>query len=821
MKRAWTKKVKAVPAHTAENNTRLGHSKSVQSKSKQRVRTSVAMVGLTISMGLPNILLTQQSDRAPAAEAVGNEPMFSTVPATMEVIAAASVNSVEPEATVSSPVVAPVHSQLQRQAKGSNTEDEFQKGQTPDLLPKNQTDVANTTQAVSSNSTNGQTEQFDSQAEAQSKPAQASVLVNALKDSGTGEDVSGAAQINRNQLTAQESDNQMPSAELAPASALGNVHANQASPTPMVSGTTAVTQPADLTLKGTAVKEERKASETVGSQAEYTNQVNTRPKASVATLGQKQAALLKLQEKPLTTAVVVPGVANSQAATLGQKQLALLSPQVDSVRNYQKLQETSLEGERLNAGPRLELDKTPVVADVPSAGKKPTAVAASSPEYQVKAGDTLTAIARNYGISVSELVNANGLTNPNQLQINQQIRVPIFQYSNTSGQTVAVIKGSRVTIAPVEIATSDLTVPVSPTAVSENSDPRAVRNWLLRSGRLTAGATTEEPFRRAATLETSTPDAAGTQTNAELVAHNSAESFQQEKLAPPPAADAAYTGVGGSILDEAVETTTVANPYFQNLQNDVQRLRQKYYAQVVHDRQLPMEEPELKTRSHATGAGANPPDPSEQRGFEAPSKVVTQNRSIAAPVEEQSPAQARVATAPMDMEPYRSLRSIVGTGEQQVSPDLPPLAPGDNYLPKPFDTSAPFKGYIWPTKGVLTSGYGWRWGRMHRGVDIAAPMGTPVFAAGTGVVIRAGWSSGGYGKVVDVQHADGSFTRYAHNKRILVQTGQQVQQGQQISEMGSTGFSTGPHCHFEVHPQGKGAVNPIAFLPGVKKLSRF
>jgi len=66
---------------------------------------------------------------------------------------------------------------------------------------------------------------------------------------------------------------------------------------------------------------------------------------------------------------------------------------------------------------------------------------------------------------------------------------------------------------------------------------------------------------------------------------------------------------------------------------------------------------------------------------------------------------------------------------------------------------------------------------------------------------------------VDIRHNDGSLTRYGHNSRVLVQSGQKVQQGQQIAAMGSTGFSTGPHSHFEVHPSGKGAVNPIAFLP--------
>ncbi|NEQ29006.1 MAG: M23 family metallopeptidase, partial [Microcoleus sp. SIO2G3] len=132
------------------------------------------------------------------------------------------------------------------------------------------------------------------------------------------------------------------------------------------------------------------------------------------------------------------------------------------------------------------------------------------------------------------------------------------------------------------------------------------------------------------------------------------------------------------------------------------------------------------------------------------------------------------------------------------------------YLPQ----GAPvFNGYRWPARGVITSNYGWRWGRMHRGIDIGAPTGTPVSAAASGEVVFAGWNSGGYGNMVDIRHPDGSMTRYAHNSRILVRRGQQVEQGQQISAVGSTGNSTGPHLHFEVHPQGQGAVNPIALLP--------
>jgi murein DD-endopeptidase MepM/ murein hydrolase activator NlpD len=167
-----------------------------------------------------------------------------------------------------------------------------------------------------------------------------------------------------------------------------------------------------------------------------------------------------------------------------------------------------------------------------------------------------------------------------------------------------------------------------------------------------------------------------------------------------------------------------------------------------------------------------------------------------------------VATAPAGADTYNpTLRPPFG---QQVAPELPPL-PGPNpYLP---DSPVQFNGYIWPSKGVLTSGYGRRWGRMHKGIDIAAPVGTPVVAAAPGVVVYARWNSGGYGNLVDIQHPDGSLTRYAHNNRLLVREGEAVEQGQQISEMGSTGRSTGPHLHFELHPSGKGAINPIALLP--------
>jgi murein DD-endopeptidase MepM/ murein hydrolase activator NlpD len=118
-------------------------------------------------------------------------------------------------------------------------------------------------------------------------------------------------------------------------------------------------------------------------------------------------------------------------------------------------------------------------------------------------------------------------------------------------------------------------------------------------------------------------------------------------------------------------------------------------------------------------------------------------------------------------------------------------------------------GFIWPVNGVVTSGFGWRWGRMHEGIDIAAPTGTSIRAAAAGTVIYAGYM-GGYGNIVVIDHGDGLSTAYAHQSAIYVGSGS-VSQGTVIGAVGSTGNSTGPHLHFEVRVNGS-AVDPMGYL---------
>ncbi len=118
--------------------------------------------------------------------------------------------------------------------------------------------------------------------------------------------------------------------------------------------------------------------------------------------------------------------------------------------------------------------------------------------------------------------------------------------------------------------------------------------------------------------------------------------------------------------------------------------------------------------------------------------------------------------------------------------------------------------FKYPVYGRLTSGYGARWGTTHKGLDLAAPYGTPVKASDGGTVIFAGWGNG-YGNLVKIDHGNGFVTYYGHNSRLAVSVGQKVAQGEVIAYVGSTGDSTGNHVHFEIRKNGI-ACNPLNYL---------
>lgn len=151
----------------------------------------------------------------------------------------------------------------------------------------------------------------------------------------------------------------------------------------------------------------------------------------------------------------------------------------------------------------------------------------------------------------------------------------------------------------------------------------------------------------------------------------------------------------------------------------------------------------------------------------------------------------------------RLLESLMGSpgSEDARKPGIPSAEEQSQTLP-----------YAWPAQGELSSHFGLRWGRLHKGIDIVNVVGTPIVAAADGTVAYAGWSDGGYGYVIEILHRDGVRTLYAHNSKLMVAAGDLVKRSQVIALMGNSGRSTGPHLHFEIQLPGAQVVNPVNYL---------
>jgi len=391
--------------------------------------------------------------------------------------------------------------------------------------------------------------------------------------------------------------------------------------------------------------------------------------------------------------------------------------------------------------------------------------------YQVRPGDTLNSIARLHGLTIDTLIRANQITNPNVITVSQNLVIPSSPSALPAQPLAIADKSSFPTIAPVMAALPSAQLPVIQAQEPVSQEPIANADQI------------RQPIAVMPVANTPVAD--------KVIKVNS-RSSQLSNLSP--------SGINLGRTDT------------ERLKADISNLEETY-GHPLSRVSIPVVQPPVPETVSSVSDGGDAVDPEWQSDRKT---FANQRRSPQLPVlSRPSSTHSKnqiIGAAPINVQEYNNnLQIPVG---QEVSPELPPLSDPDHYLP---DAPMQASGYIWPAKGVLTSGYGWRWGRMHKGIDIAAPIGTPVFAAAPGEVISAGWNSGGYGNLVKILHADGSITVYAHNSRILVQQGQRVEQGEQISAMGSTGFSTGPHLHFEVHPSGKSAVNPIAYLPSKGK----
>ncbi len=413
----------------------------------------------------------------------------------------------------------------------------------------------------------------------------------------------------------------------------------------------------------------------------------------------------------------------------------------------------------------LRSEENQIIAAVPTSQSRPEETASFS-THQVEVGETLSTIARAHGVSPREIATLNRISDPNSLFANQVIKVPQVK--------VPQVKSSQVTLPIAKPAVPVLAL--NPPVKQRVSLPETVQSTV----RSTFVPTVPTIRKVDGTAERSVSDRNYVD-KLMVEVKNLRQKYQTSQVAYAPSSYS--SSYGSSVVVPTVSMPTsiplkserrVVNPEFQKRleaapEKSIRSVTQTRVDRVIQAPALP--QPKLP--------------------------VV----SAAAPV--------LMARASMGGNANYATPLVQTTALRMAAPQMPSIGASDSYLPQ---GKGAMKGYIWPAQGVFTSGYGWRWGRMHRGIDVAAPVGTPIVASAPGVVSYSGWNDGGYGYLVEIDHADGTMTRYAHNHRLLVSNGQQVAQGQQIAEMGSTGFSTGPHLHFEIH-KPEGVVNPVAYLP--------
>ena len=209
---------------------------------------------------------------------------------------------------------------------------------------------------------------------------------------------------------------------------------------------------------------------------------------------------------------------------------------------------------------------------------------------------------------------------------------------------------------------------------------------------------------------------------------------------------------------------------------------------------------------------------SDEKSYEAKMSMLsnTEDEIVALIKQKEKDQAAAIAKAKAEAEAKAKAKAEAEAAAKLAAQKA---ASGGGFAASYSTNSSPYSGrMLWPVPGhyMLSDTFRARYnpvnGRreFHTGIDIPVPTGSPILAADSGVVIRAGWVNG-YGYTVIIDHGNGVSTLYGHNSRLVVSTGQYVEKGQQISRAGSTGNSTGPHCHFEIRVNGS-AVNPSRYV---------
>ncbi|HYW20958.1 MAG TPA: peptidoglycan DD-metalloendopeptidase family protein [Nodularia sp. (in: cyanobacteria)] len=862
MKRALKKREQAVLKNTPSNDDALVEHLEhlnivVNPKVNRRARTQAAMIGLAISMGATSLLVTRQSDQAQAAAPVGSQKAATTIPAASDTTVKFASTKLETQTVLLA------------------------------SLPENPVIVEPT--AIS----------------------QLSGLEAKWQVTASGMSVPAPVPTSESNRTAANKTSpylQSPVSQGLPTQIPSNETVQK------LSSADNVTNQTDESTAYLTSEPQPQALENTDPSGE----INAQLKA------QQEFALNRLQEKSNRLRNSLAELRSEETQILSNNDIALTQPKTTQTAPEISARQTVVEESSTFNNDNTEglvsrlkqrqntSESNPQALTTPVAATPQIVSLAANTGYEVKPGDTLATIASRYNISISELVKANHLNNPDQIKISQRLIIPVTQVNRPTVIPTPIVVNSnsgysrsmpQLVNYPLNTANNYPSLPSASSQLPSSGN----NNSLTIPTPLTANNQSQINTVTATETESTTPDPLGLggdtpvptifaemqqsqkstqQTEstkdqqglrvlrADIQRLRDKHSNQQSGNATRPAA---------TELEKAAVQIPVAPT--NSLQADIQRLQEKYRNQESGNAITTVATERKQAPIATTVAQRNSPEAEIQRLREEyrqqqsgnairPATTEREQAPIAIPVVKpnnatasqpafgqknasipirvpslnlpgygqsaNSQARTRRVNEPINPEFSSSLNSdnrtvisprgadisdtlgnLRGSSvSPQLRPQLPPLAAVEQYLPRPIDaTTLPpsndsiSSSYMWPAKGVLTSGYGRRWGRMHRGIDIANATGTPIFAAADGVVEKSGWNRGGYGILVEIRHQDGTITRYAHNSRTLVRAGQQVTQGQQIAHMGSTGFSTGPHTHFEIHPGGKGAIDPIAFLP--------
>lgn len=414
----------------------------------------------------------------------------------------------------------------------------------------------------------------------------------------------------------------------------------------------------------------------------------------------------------------------------------------------------------------------------------------------VQAGDTLEGIAARLGVSVVSLQRANYLSG-DALRANQTLRLPSSSSgvsSNSAASTSPPSGSSKTVIYTVRAGdTLDAIAARFKVSIAAIQSASALRGDALSLGqqlripavKVTSGTAIQKPVAVKPVVAQARPKA----------------TVAKPSTAKPTTAN--RTGIvivqrGDTLssIARASGSSIASLRKLNNLTSDALALGQ------------------LIRTTAASGATAKP------NAKPASSVAAPPKPSVTKPMVSSGASKPAIVSKPASVTPTPAAMDLTAVGVMPTAPsDV--LEDQTSYkIVEPINPPVQInrsERLLWPISGVLTSRYGYRWGRLHTGLDVAVPTGTAVYAALSGTVQFAGWNRFGYGYLVVIRGVDSRLYYYAHNSRLLVRIGQFVPQGRMISKSGSTGNSTGPHLHFEVRIAGV-ARNPLAYLPSSQVL---